>query len=138
MKKISYEIFAEEFIKTRCATQAAKNAGYSEKTAYSQGSRLLKHVEVKKIIAQKRKELEANFYYSFVESFKNFEKAQELALENEKRPDLAAYIKAEELKGKLFDLYKAENNTQLIVNCMGSVKVAGRTLSLKLGKDNND
>ena len=29
------------------ATQAAIRAGYSEKTAYSQGQRLLKHVEIK-------------------------------------------------------------------------------------------
>ncbi len=32
------------------ATEAAKKAKYSEKTAYSQGQRLLKHVEIKKII----------------------------------------------------------------------------------------
>lgn len=32
------------------ATEAAKKAGYSEKTAYSQGQRLLKAVEIKKLI----------------------------------------------------------------------------------------
>jgi len=32
------------------ATEAAKRAGYSERTAYSQGSRLLKDVEVQKAI----------------------------------------------------------------------------------------
>jgi phage terminase small subunit len=39
------------------ATQAAKNAGYSEKTAYSQGQRLLKHVEVKLAIEERLAEL---------------------------------------------------------------------------------
>ena len=44
------ELFAIEYVRLGCknATQAAKNAGYSEKTAYSQGQRLLKNVEVQK------------------------------------------------------------------------------------------
>nr|DAX59865.1 MAG TPA: Terminase small subunit [Caudoviricetes sp.] len=45
---------------TRNATEAAKKAGYSEKTAYSIGQRLLKNVEVKdaidKLIEQSRAE----------------------------------------------------------------------------------
>lgn len=39
------------------ATEAAKAAGYSPKTAYSQGGRLLKRVEVAKAIAERRAEL---------------------------------------------------------------------------------
>ena len=39
--------FAEEYLVDCNATQAAIRAGYSEKTAYSQGERLLKNVEVK-------------------------------------------------------------------------------------------
>lgn len=42
--------FAEFYLQNCNATQSAKLAGYSEKTAYSQGQRLLKDVEVKKII----------------------------------------------------------------------------------------
>lgn len=42
------EIFVREYLKNGFnATQAAKKAGYSEKTAYSQGQRLLKKVEIK-------------------------------------------------------------------------------------------
>lgn len=52
--------FAEEYAISKNATEAAKKAGYSEKTAYSQGQRLLKNVETKKIIdefiAQQRQE----------------------------------------------------------------------------------
>jgi phage terminase small subunit len=45
----------QAFVEAYCcngfnATQAAITAGYSEKTAYSQGQRLLKHVEVKEAI----------------------------------------------------------------------------------------
>lgn len=40
------QLFVAEYLKDLNATQAAIRAGYSEKTAYSQGQRLLKHVEV--------------------------------------------------------------------------------------------
>lgn len=40
-------LFVAEYLKDLNATQAAIRAGYSEKTAYSQGERLLKNVEVK-------------------------------------------------------------------------------------------
>jgi len=43
--------FVEEYLIDLNATQAAIRAGYSEDTAYSQGGRLLKHVEVGKAIA---------------------------------------------------------------------------------------
>jgi phage terminase small subunit len=42
--------FAREYSTDTNATQAAIRAGYSKNTAYSQGQRLLKHVEVKKLI----------------------------------------------------------------------------------------
>ena len=40
------ELFVREYLVDRNATQAAIRAGYSEKSAHDQGSRLLKHVEV--------------------------------------------------------------------------------------------
>ncbi|MDV4167802.1 terminase small subunit [Rhodovulum sp. FJ3] len=43
--------FVEEYLIDLNATQAAIRAGYSEKTAYSMGQRLLKNVEVQKAIA---------------------------------------------------------------------------------------
>jgi hypothetical protein len=42
--------FATEYVVDQNATQAAIRAGYSEHTAYSQGSRLLKNVEVREVI----------------------------------------------------------------------------------------
>lgn len=46
------ERFVEEYLVDLNATQAAIRAGYSEKTAYSMGQRLLKHVEVAKLLAE--------------------------------------------------------------------------------------
>ena len=40
------KIFAESYARSNNATQSAIQAGYSEKTAYSQGNRLLKKVEI--------------------------------------------------------------------------------------------
>ena len=43
-------IFADEYIKTTNATQSAIKAGYSEKTASSKGSQLLRKVKVRQYI----------------------------------------------------------------------------------------
>lgn len=48
--------FVEEYLIDLNATQAAIRAGYSERTAYSQGQRLLKHVEVAALLQAKREE----------------------------------------------------------------------------------
>ena len=44
------QLFVTEYVKDMNATKAAERAGYSKKTAYSQGQRLLKNVEIKKAI----------------------------------------------------------------------------------------
>lgn len=46
--------FCEEYLKDLNATQAAIRSGYSEKTAYSQGQRLLKNVEAQNYIEELR------------------------------------------------------------------------------------
>lgn len=51
------EKFAIEYAVCGNATQSAKNAGYSEATAYSQGQRLLKNVEVAKKINEIKAQL---------------------------------------------------------------------------------
>jgi len=51
------ERFVHEYLIDLNATQAAKRAGYSEKTAYSQGQRLLKDVEIQATIAEARQKL---------------------------------------------------------------------------------
>ena len=48
--------FVDEYLVDLNATQAAIRAGYSEKTAYSIGQRLLKNVEVQTMIANRMEE----------------------------------------------------------------------------------
>lgn len=47
--------FVDEYLVDGNATRAAEVAGYSKKTAYSQGARLLKNVEVAQAIASRAK-----------------------------------------------------------------------------------
>ena len=51
--------FCDEYLIDLNATQAAIRAGYNEKTAYSQGQRLLKNVEVKDYIDAKLAEIQS-------------------------------------------------------------------------------
>lgn len=52
------ERFCQDYVIDLNATQAAIRAGYSEKTAYSIGQRLLKNVEVQRRIGELQKELQ--------------------------------------------------------------------------------
>ena len=56
---IKQKKFADEYLICSNATEAAKKAGYSEKTAYSIGQRLLKKVEVKSYIDERLKIFES-------------------------------------------------------------------------------
>jgi len=47
------QIFVSAYLAHKNATRAAIEAGYSEKTAHSQGPRLLENVEIKAALAQK-------------------------------------------------------------------------------------
>jgi phage terminase small subunit len=60
-------IFVAEYIKSGNATQAAIAAGYSEKTAYSAGPRLLKNVEIKQYLNKTEQNLNRDLRTMFVE-----------------------------------------------------------------------
>jgi phage terminase small subunit len=51
--------FIDEYLIDSNATQAAIRSGYSQKTAYSQGQRLLKNVEISKAINSKQQQTSA-------------------------------------------------------------------------------
>ncbi len=55
---VRQKTFADFYIETGNQTESAKKAGYSEKTAYSAGNRLLKNVEILEYIAERQKEIE--------------------------------------------------------------------------------
>lgn len=70
------KMFVDEYLKLRCknATQAAINAGYSEKSASAQASQILKDTEVAEYLEQRKseisKELQQEFIYDALEARK--------------------------------------------------------------------
>lgn len=124
--------FCDEYLISLNATQAAKAAGYSEKTAYSQGQRLLKKVEIieyiTKRMAEKKNELIADQdeILRYLTSVMRKEcTSSVLAREEsgadriiEKRPDEKEATKAAELLGKRYGLWieKVENNVDMDLN----------------------
>ena len=111
--------FGDEYVLDPNVTQAAIRAGYSEKTAYSIGQRLMKNVEVKSDIdaalarLQAENGADAQEVMRYLTSVVRGESqssvlslcgngAQEVI---EKRPDEKERLKAAELLGKRYGLY---------------------------------
>ena len=93
------QVFAKEYLVDRNATQAAIRSGYSERTAYSQGSRLLKHVEVQtEIAALERAQQEA----AHVDRAYVINKLQHIVEYGEKESNR---LRAAELLGKCVGLF---------------------------------
>ena len=84
------------------ATKAAESAGYSKKTARSQGQRLLTNVDIKKALGIAEEKLQKKYEYTVEKLIEELEIAQNSAIE---LGNLTAYLKAVELKGKAFGLF---------------------------------
>lgn len=52
--------FIDYYLQTANAAESARRAGYSKKTDYSIGERLLRNVEVRKAIEERLKQMESN------------------------------------------------------------------------------
>lgn len=89
--------FVQEYVTDFNATQAAIRAGYSAKTAYSQGPRLLDNVEIKEEIRKHQQRLEIN---TDVSKKKILEKLWTMVENNEEEMELIA-IKAIEVINKM-------------------------------------
>ena len=100
-------VFAEEWLKTTNATQSAIKAGYSERTAYSAGSRLLKKVNVKQYIDERLAEMKENSIadtdevMQFLSSTMRGDIPDQFGLD----PALNDRLKAAELIGKRYKLF---------------------------------
>ena len=57
---VKHEKFAQAYVLYRNATEAAKKAGYSSRSAHNQGSRLLKVESIRERIEELEKEMETN------------------------------------------------------------------------------
>ena len=87
----------------------------------------------------RKKKTEKNIY-SKNESFENLEAVQQMALnrkgkDDEINPDISVFLKAEELKGKLYGLYTEKEKSAPNINIMGNVVIDGKELELKVGEN---
>ena len=111
--------FAEEYLVDLNATQAAIRAGYSEKTARVQGSRLLLNADIKSYVDEKMSEKDENTIASAEEVMqyltsviRGTSRSHVLAKDEtgaerivEKPPDEKERLKAAELMGKRHQLF---------------------------------
>jgi len=122
--------FADEYLLDANATQAAIRAGYSEKTAYSQGQRLLKNVEVKKYIEEQLERIhnekiaDAQEVMMYLTSVLRGESLSEIvvvegtgdgcsyARRMMKLPDERERLKAAELIGKRYGMFTDKVNVE--------------------------
>lgn len=99
--------FCEHYVASLNATQAAIDAGYSEKTARQQGSRLLTNVNIKAYIDELLQELEsqriakADEVLQFLTAAMRGEVKDSFDLD----PSLQDRMKAAELLGKRYKLF---------------------------------
>lgn len=125
------KMFYKEYLIDTNATQAAIRAGYSKKTAYSQGQRLLKHVEgqefMRELMAEKEKSLIADQdeVLKYLTSVLRGESQSEVVVvENigdymsearkvQKAPDEKERLKAAELLGKRYSLFTDKMNVDV-------------------------
>ena len=110
--------FCQEYLIDLNATQAAIRAGYSEKSAYSVGQRMLKNVEVKKYIVEQVERLKnekissAQEVLEYLTSVMRGEQKEQVPLMyydkqilEEKSASIKDRLKAAELLGKRYALF---------------------------------
>jgi phage terminase small subunit len=113
------QLFSDYYIETLNATQSAIKAGYSKKTAYSQGQRLLKHVEIRDyidgIMAKKdsKRIASQNEILEILTKIIRGEETEELYTMSgdkiNKKPKISDRLKAIELLGKRYNLFDKDN-----------------------------
>ena len=112
-KQQRYDRFVSEMLVDGNVTRSAKAAGYSEKTAYSQGHRLLKNVEIANAIKAGQKDIAKRNELTIDDIIKELEEARTAALTAES-PQSSAAVAATMGKAKLLGLIvdKAETKTE--------------------------
>ena len=118
------KMFCDEYLIDLNATQAAIRAGYSKKTATEQGARLLTNVNVKEYIAERMAEKQAKLIADqdevlqyLTDVLRGKTQSEVVVVENigdfrseartmQKAPDEKERLKAAELLGKRYSLFK--------------------------------
>lgn len=105
--------FVDNIVSGKNPSEALRNAYPSNMTPKEisiQAQKVLKKPNVSLAIEEKRKKQQEELIYTAKDSFLNLELAQSQALE---QGNIQAYLKAEELKGKLLGLYTEKRDIDI-------------------------
>lgn len=107
------QAFCDNYIVSHNATDAAIKAGYSSKTAYSQGQRLLKNVEIKKYLQEHAQEAHTSKIATATEILEFLTDTV-----RNKANGLKDRLKAAQMLGDHFALYKDAQAEQTEDDCV--------------------
>jgi len=113
LKNAKYERFCQEYIVDNNGTQAAIRAGYSEKTARSQGQRLLTNVDIKNRLAYLQVELSEKSGITIKAQIERLEKIAKTCAESSKERNTA--VKAIDLLLKHLGGYEKDNSQRAFI-----------------------
>lgn len=113
--------FMKEYVVHHNATRAATSAGYSKKTAYSQGQRLLKNVEVAAMIEKVSKAIAAK---QEVRAEDVIRETRNIAFAN-----MLDYMAIDDNGNPFFDLSRINRDTGSVIRTMKTKK------TVRFGKD---
>lgn len=132
--------FWREYLIDKNATKAAERAGYSKKTAYSQGQRLLKNVEIKKRLREAFQKIENKLEITAerirdelgIIAFKT-----DADLNKKKCPFQSRdKIKSLELLAKHKNMFEDDGKAGASsITIMNDIQVDGKPFILKVGKE---
>lgn len=107
------EKFVEGIVSGKNPSEAyrqAYNTSANNNTIAKEAQKILKNPNITPIIEQKKAKIEEELIYTAKDSFLNLNFAQEKAIES---GNIQAYLKAEELKGKLLGLYTEKRDIEV-------------------------
>lgn len=118
-KQQRYNRFVSEMLVDGNVTRSAKAAGYSEKTAYSQGHRLLKNVEIANAIKAGQKDIAKRNELTIDDIIRELEEARTAALTAESPQSsaaVAATMGKAKVLGMLIDKSEVKNEGNISID----------------------
>lgn len=118
-KQQRYDRFVSEMLVDGNVTRSAKAAGYSEKTAYSQGHRLLKNVEIANAIKAGQKDIAKRNELTIDDIIRELEEARTAALTAESPQSsaaVAATMGKAKVLGMLIDKSEVKNEGNISID----------------------
>ena len=124
------ELFVQHYILTRNASEAAKAAGYSERSAYNQGYRLLQDVEVQQRVYDAEQEMTTDVdVISELENQYSYAKGHGHTISAIKALEILSRV-----RGNKTNLDDVLNIEKIVTDIQSAMKIIGKIEMKKLMK----